>query len=178
MTVRDFVPGPAQDATAERDGDRWTLVFVRELPYAPERVWTALTDPVELRAWAPFDADRDLAAPGPATLTMAGGDGTERSPAVVRRAEAPRLLEYTWEQDLLSWELAPTAAGTRLTLRHTVEDKAWIPRVTAGWHLCLDVAAHALAGAPVGRVVGEDAKRHGFDALHAAYEERLAPLLA
>jgi hypothetical protein len=106
---------------------------------------------------------------------MAGGDGTDRSPSVVRVVEPPALLEYTWEQDVLRWELAAVPGGTRLTLRHTVEDKGWITRVTAGWHLCLDVAERALAGDPVGRIVGEEAKRHGFDALHATYEERLGP---
>jgi uncharacterized protein YndB with AHSA1/START domain len=169
----DFRPTPPGEAAVVREGDRFTLVFVRELPYPPERVFRALTDPAELAAWAPFDADRHLAVIGPATLTMAGGDGTERSPSVVRRVEPPFLLEYTWEQDLLRWELAAVAGGTRLTLRHTVEHRSWITRVTAGWHLCLDVAERALAGAPVGRIVGEQAKQHGFDALHAAYEERL-----
>ena len=177
MSPKDFRPSPPQDATVVREGGHWTLVFVRDLPHPPARVFRALTDPDELRAWAPFDADRDLGVAGAATLTMAGGDGTERSRATVRRAEPPVLLEYTWEQDVLRWELAPIGSGTRLTLRHTVEDKAWIPRVTAGWHLCLDVAERALAGAPVGRIVGERAKEHGFQELHAAYEERLAPLV-
>jgi uncharacterized protein YndB with AHSA1/START domain len=177
MSAKDFRPGPAQDATAVREGERWTLVFVRDLKHPPARVFRALTEPGELRAWAPFDADRDLGATGAATLTTGGGDGTERSPVTVLRAEPPVLLEYTWGGDVLRWELAPTAGGTRLTLRHTVEDKTWIPRVTAGWHLCLDVAERALAGAPVGRIVGEQAKAHGFDALHAAYEERLGPLV-
>lgn len=173
MSTNDFRPTPPGEAAVVRDGDRFTLVLVRELAYPPERVFRALTDPAELAAWAPFDADRDLAAPGPATLTMAGGDGTERSPAVVRRVEPPFLLEYFWERDVLRWELVAVAGGTRLTLRHTVEDRSWIPRVTAGWHLCLDVAERALAGAPVGRIAGEQAKQHGFDALHAAYEARL-----
>ncbi len=177
MSAKDFRPGPLRDATVVRDGDRWALVFVRDLPFLPERVFRALTDPAELATWAPFDADRDLSAAGPATLTLAGGDGAERSPAVVRRSEPPFLLEYTWEQDVLRWELAAVAGGTRLTLRHTVEDPSWITRVTAGWHLCLDVAERALAGDPVGRIAGEQAKRHGFDALHAAYEERLSPLI-
>jgi uncharacterized protein YndB with AHSA1/START domain len=169
----DFRPTPPAGAAVVREDDRFTLVFVRELPHPPERVFRALTDPAELAAWAPFDADRDLAAAGPATLTMAGGDGTERSPSVVRRVEPPFLLEYTWEQDVLRWELAAVPGGTRLTLRHTVEDRSWITRVTAGWHLCLDVAERALAGTPVGRIAGEQAKQHGFDALHAAYEEQL-----
>ncbi|MFI5664393.1 hypothetical protein [Streptomyces sp. NPDC051684] len=55
--------------------------------------------------------------------------------AEVVRAEPPTLLENTLGTDLLRWELAPTATGTRLTLRHTVRDRDWIPKVAAGWRL-------------------------------------------
>jgi uncharacterized protein YndB with AHSA1/START domain len=78
-------------------GDRWTLVFVRVLPHMPGKVWAALTDPVQLRAWAPFTADRDLGHVGDATLTMIDGDVSENSPASVTRTDRPSLLEYTWE---------------------------------------------------------------------------------
>ena len=169
MNRKDYRPTPAGRVEAERDGDRWTLVFVRELAHPPQRVWSALTDPEELRAWAPFDADRDLAATGTATLTMAGGDGSEKSQVSVRRAEPTRVLEYTWDQDLLRWELEPIANGTRLTLRHTVQDPEWIPRVSAGWHICLDVMDLMLSGRAIGRIVAEDAKAHGWQELHAKY---------
>jgi uncharacterized protein YndB with AHSA1/START domain len=169
MTRKDYRPTPAGRVEAERDGDRWTLVFVRELAHPPQRVWSALTDPEELRAWAPFDADRDLGATGAATLTMAGGDGSEKSQVTVRRAEPTRLLEYTWDQDLLRWELEPTGSGTRLTLRHTVQDPEWIPRVSAGWHICLDVMDLMLSGRAIGRIVAEDAQAHGWEELHAKY---------
>jgi hypothetical protein len=94
-------------------------------------------------------------------------------PASVRRAEPPTLLEYTWGKDLLRWELAVTDAGTRLTLRHTVEDRDWLPKVAAGWHLCLVVAEHLLDGAPIGAIRGEDAKNYGWEGLHDAYAEKL-----
>ena len=74
----------------------------------PRRVWAALTDPVQVGAWSPFTADRDLGRVGDATLTMLDGDVREDLPARVARAERPRLLEYTWGTDRLRWELAPS----------------------------------------------------------------------
>src|SRR5262245_27772725 len=55
-----YTPGPATGADVLKDGDKWTLVLVRELRHSPEKVWQALTDPAQLREWAPFDADRSL----------------------------------------------------------------------------------------------------------------------
>lgn len=58
MSRTTFQPSPLADVACRTEGDRWTLVFVRVLPHTPEKVWAALTDPVQLRAWAPFTADR------------------------------------------------------------------------------------------------------------------------
>jgi uncharacterized protein YndB with AHSA1/START domain len=148
-------------------------VFVRVLPHAPHKVWSALTDPAQLREWAPFDADRDLGTTGEATLTMAGGAEPEALPATVRHAEPARLLEYTWGDDVLRWELEASGSGTRLTLRHTIDDRDWIPSVLAGWHICLDVADRLMAGRPVGRIVADEARDHGWGRLKDAYAERL-----
>jgi len=52
-----YRPGPASGAQVRRDGEKWTLILVRELRHSPESVWEALTDPVHLREWAPFDAN-------------------------------------------------------------------------------------------------------------------------
>jgi hypothetical protein len=58
MTDRDqYTPGPAGGAQIRKDGETWTLILVRELRHSPEKVWEALTDPVHLREWAPFEAD-------------------------------------------------------------------------------------------------------------------------
>jgi uncharacterized protein YndB with AHSA1/START domain len=168
-----FEPSAPAEVERRADGDRWTLVFVRVLRHAPERVWAALTEPAQLGAWAPFTADRDLGRTGNATLTMIDGDVTEDLPASVRRAEPPTLLEYTWGTDLVRWRLEPVDAGTRLTLEHTLHDRDWVPKVAAGWHLCLDVAERLLDGDPVGPIRGEDAKNHGWDRLRDAYAEGL-----
>lgn len=165
--------GPLAEVDCTPAGDRWTLVLVRTLRHLPERVWAALTDPEQLREWAPFVADRNLGVPGAATLTMVDGDRAEDLPGTVLHAEPPTLLEYTWGPDVLRWELAALGDGTRLTLRHSVRERDWAPRMAAGWHLCLAVAEHLLDGRPVGPIRGEAAREHGWDALHEAYADRL-----
>jgi len=39
-----YAPGAASGAEVRKDGEKWTLVLVRDLPHPPERVWKALTD--------------------------------------------------------------------------------------------------------------------------------------
>src|SRR2546425_8112527 len=65
MTDREqYTPGPANVARVLKDGERWTLILVRDLRHRPEKVWQALTDPAQLREWAPFDADGNLGTVG------------------------------------------------------------------------------------------------------------------
>src|SRR5437899_12557897 len=69
MSSRDaYLPGPAAGAEVRKDGEKWTLILVRELRHPPDKVWKALTDPASLREWAPFDADRSLASVGPSSF--------------------------------------------------------------------------------------------------------------
>ena len=168
-----FDAGPLSEVEAHPSGDRWTLVFVRELAHPPEKVWAALTEPDRVGEWAPYTADRNLASTGAATLTMIDGDQAVELDATVRRADAPKLLEYSWGDDLLQWELQPTDAGTRLTLRHTLEKRDMLPKVTAGWHLCLVVAERMLDGRPIDPIRGEDAKNYGWGELNDAYAAEL-----
>jgi uncharacterized protein YndB with AHSA1/START domain len=173
MNSAEFQPGPLADVDCRAGDHEWTLVFVRDLRHPREKVWAALTDPEQVGRWAPYTVDRSLASPGDLTLTMVGGDTTQDLPATVRRAEAPTLLEYTWGSSLLRWELAPTGSGTRLTLTQTVDDPDLVPKVAAGWHLCLVVAEHLLDGQPIEPIRGEAAYGYGWQELHDAYAERL-----
>jgi uncharacterized protein YndB with AHSA1/START domain len=171
-TSGDYQPGASGDAEIQRDGSRWTLVFVRQLKHPPSKVWLALTDPAHLKEWAPFDADRNLGSTGAAKLNLVGATAPQAFASEVRLAEAPRLLEYTMGDDVLRWELEAIESGTRLTLRQTLDDPTWAPKVAAGWHICLDVAERALGGHPIGRLLAGDAKRFGWERLNAEYAER------
>lgn len=168
-----FDPGPLADVGCRTADDRWSLVFVRDLRHPRERVWAALTDPAQLREWAPFTADRSLDRTGAATLTMIDSESPQDLPASVHRAEPPALLEYTWGTDLLRWELAATDLGTRLTLLHTVTERGSVPKVAAGWHLCLVVAERLLDRRPIGPIRGEDAFNYGWRELYDGYAKKL-----
>jgi len=164
-----YVPGPAAGAQVQKNGEAWTLVLVRDLRHPPEKVWKALTDPAHLSAWAPFDADRSMAAVGTVKLSTVGTPTPQVSESTVKRAEAPRLLEYTWGAQDLRWELEPHGGGTRLTLWHNI-DRRFISWGAAGWHICFDVLERLLADEPMGRIVGPEAmKLEGWQRLTAEY---------
>ena len=171
MTNREeYAPGPAAGAQVRKDGDTWTLILVRELRHAPAKVWEALTDPAQLSQWAPFDADRNMGAAGPVKLSTVGAPQVSEN--TVKRAEAPRLLEYNWGGNELRWELEPLGSGTRLTLWHNI-DRNYIAWGAAGWHICFDVLDRLLAGEPIGRMVGGDAvKFGGWQRLKSEYAQQ------
>jgi hypothetical protein len=90
----------------------------------------------------------------------------------VKRAEAPKLLEYSWGGNDLRWELEAAGSGTRLTLWHNI-DRNYISWGAAGWHVCLDVLDRFLAGEPIGRIVGADAmKFDGWQRLCGEYAKQ------
>jgi uncharacterized protein YndB with AHSA1/START domain len=167
-----YAPGAAAGAEIRKDGDKWTLILARELRHSPAKVWQALTDPAQLREWAPFDADGNLASVGPVKLTTIGAPTPMISESTVKRAEPPKLLEYTWGGNDLRWELAPLGSGTRLTLWHNI-DRGFIAWGAAGWHICFDVLDRYLAGDPLGRMVGPAVmKLEGWQRLTAEYTKQ------
>ncbi len=174
MSSREqYAPGAAFGAEIEKDGDRWTLVLVRDLSHPPAKVWKALTEPEHLREWAPFDSDRTLAAVGTAKLTTVGSATPQVTETHVKRADPPRLLEFNWGGFDIRWELEPLGGGTRLKLWHNI-NRRFIAMGAAGWHICLDVLDRMLADQPIGRIVGPDAmKVGGWQRLHAEYVKHL-----
>jgi uncharacterized protein YndB with AHSA1/START domain len=175
MTSRgQYAPGPAAGARIEnREGEQWTLVLVRELRHPPEKVWEALTDPAQLREWAPFDADVNLGRAGTtAKLTTVGTPVPYAAEARVTRAEAPKVLVYNWGDHDLRWELDASGGGTRLTLWTNI-DRRYIAMGAAGWHICFDVLEHLLGGTPLGRIAGPEAiKFGGWQRLHTEYAKQ------
>jgi len=163
--LEQYSPGPAGGAQVEKHGDKWTLILVRELRHPPEKVWAALTDPAQLREWAPFVVDASLGAPGTVNLTWVGNPTPLATK--VTRADAPRLLEY----GDIRWELQAVAGGTRLTLWHSI-DRRFVAWGAAGWHISFDVLDRLLAGNPIGRIAGAEAMKFGWQRLVAEYAQQ------
>ncbi|HEV2690880.1 MAG TPA: SRPBCC family protein [Bryobacteraceae bacterium] len=168
-----YTPGPANGAQVQKDGEKWTLVLVRELRHSPKKVWQALTEPAHLREWAPFEADGSLGAVGTVKLNWVGTPQVSESR--VTRAEAPKLLEFSFGEQDIRWELEPLGgSGTRLTLWHNI-DRRFISWGAAGWHISLDVLDRLLAGQPIARIVGPEAmKFSGWQRLKDEYAKQFA----
>jgi uncharacterized protein YndB with AHSA1/START domain len=172
-----YTPGPASGAQIRKDRgkngeDKWTLVLVRELRHPPEKVWQALTDPAHLREWAPFEADGSLGTVGNTVkLTTVAAPKLQVSETTVTRADAPQALEYNWGDHDMRWELEAFDGGTRLTLWTNI-DRRFISMGAAGWHICFDVLDRLLSGTPIGRIVGPEAMKFGWQRLHAEYAKQ------
>ena len=169
-----YTPGPANVAQVHKDGEKWTLVLVRELRHSPEKVWQAITDPTHLREWAPFDADGSLGTAGTKVkLTTVGAPALHVTETTVTRADAPNVLEYNWGKFNMRWKLeAKGGGGTRLTLWTNIA-RPYISMGAAGWHICFDVLDHLLSDQPIGRIVGPEAmKFEGWQRLNAEYAKQ------
>ncbi len=174
-----YTPGPANMARIQKDRgqngeEKWTLVLVRELRHSPEKVWQALTDPEQLREWAPFDADGSLSIAGAKVkLTTVGAPVPRITETTVTRAEEAEVLEYKWGDFDMRWQLEGLVeGGTRLTLWANIGHR-FIAMGAAGWHICFDVLDRLLSGTPIGRMVGPAAMKFGgWHQLHAEYAKQ------
>ncbi len=148
--------GRASDRLGDvfRDRDRWTLRFERDLRHPPERVWTALTSSEDLRSWFPCDLVGERRAGAPLRLPFWSEhiELYEEKYAI----EAPELtgtirvwdpvstFEWSWDVDVLRFELSPIPGGTRLvftTWLALLGDEPLdgpVADTGAGYHLCLD----------------------------------------
>jgi uncharacterized protein YndB with AHSA1/START domain len=173
--LTQYAPGPAFGAKVIKEGEKWTLVLVRELRHSPDKVWRAITEPAHLREWAPFEADENLGKAGNRVkLSTVSTPTPHVTETRITRADPPKLLEYTWGDYDTRWELEPVDQGTRLTLWTRI-DRRYISMGAAGWHISFDVLDYFLAGTPIGRIAGGDAMRfEGWKRLNAEYAAQFA----
>ena len=128
-----------------RFGERWTLRYRRELGHPPERVWSALTEPEQLRPWFPtgivgdwsVGAHLDFPFHGSVFPTMQG---------TVLQVREPRVLEYVWGPDTLLFRLEAGGRGAFLEFLVSLEQLGKAARDGAGWHEALDLLETCLDG--------------------------------
>lgn len=126
---------------------RPSLRFERRLSHPPEKVWQAITKSEELSRWFPADLQGNRTSGGKIRIVSFTG---QFPPAVGKFTayEPPRLLEYTWGNEILRWELRPGKAGCVLVFTNVLDDNAVsIGRadIASAWHACLDVLDFVLA---------------------------------
>jgi uncharacterized protein YndB with AHSA1/START domain len=139
--------------TLTSEEGRTVLRMERELAHPQEKVWRALTSPEELAGWFPAAVEVDLRLDGAIQFRFQNGEDDFKdepdNEGVVREFDPPRLLEYTWGEELLRWELSPTADGCRLTLTATFDDRPGAASFTSGWLICFDALERVLGGSAV-----------------------------
>jgi uncharacterized protein YndB with AHSA1/START domain len=95
-----------------------SVIVEREIPYPPEKIWRALTQPHLIEAWlmqndfSPvvghhFDLRADWGSVGCQVLSL----------------EANKTLSYSWAayglESVVTWTLTPTGAGTHLRMEQS-----------------------------------------------------------
>lgn len=133
-------------ASVQRTADGWTVVFVRRLAHRPDKVWRALTESEHLEHWLPCDivGERREGATielpfWPAHLDKYGPDLLPTLTGIIRVWDPPHALEWTWDTDVLRFELEPTDGGTTLTFTTWLgPDDQSAANTAAGYHACLD----------------------------------------
>jgi uncharacterized protein YndB with AHSA1/START domain len=156
-------------ATLDTIGGKAVLRFERRLAHPPEKVFRAISDPAELQHWFPATVDLELRPGAPMTFELRHMD-LDAPGGEVLEVEAPKLLVYTWGDDVLRWEIVPEANGCRLFFSHTLAPggmSGGLPgaaRNAAGWDVCL--------AALVARLEGEPAPEKEWFPMFEAYAER------
>jgi uncharacterized protein YndB with AHSA1/START domain len=121
---------------------------VRDYPHSPSKVWRALTEAEHLAAWFPTTIEGELTVGEPLIFSF---DKVALAPmsGKVLACEPPKLLEFTWADETLRFELAAHESGTMLGFTATFADVGKAARDCAGWHVSLDKLPAALDGSTV-----------------------------
>lgn len=134
------------NATLLTGGQRPAVRLERHLTDPPAVVWRAITDRDELRSWFPCDVEVSggrWEAGAALTFSFPPEVIDMTLHGRVLTVDEPKLLVYTWGDDLLRFELHPDGAGTNLILINELPPET-AARNAAGWDQCLDRLAGRL----------------------------------
>jgi uncharacterized protein YndB with AHSA1/START domain len=134
--------------------DRRPVVVERDLPYPPEKLWRALTQPHLIAEWL---MKNDFAPTIGHRFNLHGEWGGVLDCQILR-LEPHRLLSYTWNfahedaafdlKSVVTFTLTPTRTGTRLRMEQSgfgPEQKQAFGGAKAGWEQFFDKLDRLLA---------------------------------
>ncbi|MBX3586105.1 MAG: SRPBCC domain-containing protein [Ramlibacter sp.] len=95
-----------------------SVVVEREIPFPPEKIWRALTQPYLIEAWL---MKNDFAPVVGQRFGLHGDWGSVDCQVVA--LEPNRTLSYTWAamglESVVTWTLTPAGTGTRLRMEQS-----------------------------------------------------------
>jgi uncharacterized protein YndB with AHSA1/START domain len=129
------------------DTETRSVIVEREVPYPPEKIWRALTQPHLIEEWL-MKNDFKPVANHRFNLSADWG-GVE---CQVQSLEPNRTLSYTWDtkdlESVVTWTLTPTDTGTRLRMEQTgfrPDQQPYFRGAKAGWPRFFDGLEKVLA---------------------------------
>lgn len=131
---------------------RFALRFERRFAHSQAKVWRAITETDQLRAWFVeiLDYDRsclDFTEAAKLTFVSKGEGQAATGYGEVIRINPPHLLEYTWDAETLRWELEAVGEGAcLLVFTNIFDDRPSAVAVAPGWHAGLDSLTALLNG--------------------------------
>ncbi|MEO3434941.1 SRPBCC domain-containing protein [Inquilinus sp. CAU 1745] len=123
-----------------------SVIVEREMPYPPEKIWRALTQPHLIEEWLmknDFSPDE-----GRHFKLSADWGGVD---CQVQTVDPARTLSYSWDtkdlKSVVTWTLTPTGAGTRLRMEQAgfqPDQQPYFRGAQAGWPRFLDALEQVL----------------------------------
>jgi uncharacterized protein YndB with AHSA1/START domain len=118
--------------------------FERRLKHPVEKVWALLTENEKLAKWFSELSVDDLREGGIIKFDMQDGSFEKMT---ITELKLYSVLEYTWGDDSVRFELHPNSEGCLLVLKEKINKMtSHTSRDLAGWHVCLDVIQALLDG--------------------------------
>jgi uncharacterized protein YndB with AHSA1/START domain len=112
-----------------------SVVVEREMPYPPEKIWRALTQPHLIEGWL---MKNDFKPVVDHRFNLRADWGTVD--CQVLEVEPNKTLTYSWEtkglESVVTWTLTPTSTGTRLRMEQTgfrPDQQPYYQGAKSGW---------------------------------------------
>ncbi|MDX8448735.1 SRPBCC family protein [Mesorhizobium captivum] len=124
-----------------------SVVVEREIPYPPEKIWRALTQPHLIEEWLMKNNFKPVV--DHRFNLSADWGGVE---CQVQTVEPNKTLSYTWDtkdlESVVTWTLTPTGMGTHLRMEQTgfrTDQEPYYRGATVGWKKFLAALEEVLA---------------------------------
>jgi YD repeat-containing protein len=124
-----------------------SVVLERDIPFPPEKIWRALTQPHLIEEWLMKSDFAPMVGHRFAFRSDWGSVDCE-----VRTIEPNRTLSYTWDAlgltSVVTWTLTPTSQGTRLRMEQSgfkPDQKQAYYGARSGWQQFLGKLEQTLA---------------------------------